>query len=145
MTPAYHNTIRLTVQATKEWAQQVDHEAGWDDEHRAFQLLRSTLHGLRDLLSVDEAAQLSAQLPILIRGLFFEGWNPSEPTAEHRSKEWFVARVTNDFKTDPLENPEAAITAVFRVLNARISAGEVEDIRAALRPQLRDIWPTPAL
>ncbi|MEH6724818.1 MAG: DUF2267 domain-containing protein [Hyphomicrobiales bacterium] len=145
MTPAYHNTIRLTVQATKEWALQVDEEAGWGDEHRSFQLLRSTLHALRDLLSVDEAAQLSAQLPLLIRGLFFEGWNPSEPTAEHRSKDWFVARITHDFKTSPLPDPEAAITAVFRVLNARISAGEVADIRSALRPQLRDIWPAPAV
>lgn len=145
MTPAYHNTMRLTVQATKEWAQQVDDEAGWRDENRSFQLLRSTLHALRDLLSVDEAAQFSAQLPILIRGLFFEGWNPSEPTSEQRSKDGFVTRVAGDFKDDPLENPEVAITAVFHVINARISTGEVEDVRGALRPKLRGMWPVPSV
>jgi uncharacterized protein (DUF2267 family) len=40
--------------------------------------LRATLHALRDRLIIDEVAQLSAQLPMLIRGLYYKGWDPTK-------------------------------------------------------------------
>lgn len=66
-----------TLQATNIWLDEVMQEADWADRHKAYSALRVVLHALRDRLPVDEASHLSAQLPMLLRGVFFEGWHPA--------------------------------------------------------------------
>ena len=62
------------------------------DRHRAYRALRATLHALRDRLTVDEVAQLGAQLPMLIRGFYYEGWDPSGKPLRERHRAQFLAR-----------------------------------------------------
>ncbi len=102
-----------------------------------------TLQAIRDVLGVDEAAQLAAQLPLFIRGVYFEGWDPSGTPVRLRDKPDFIARVCEAFTGDQLDDPEAAVGIIFSFLNTRISAGEINDVRGSLRKGLRDIWPTP--
>lgn len=123
------------------WLNEVEQAAHLDDRAHAYRLLRATLHALRDWLSVDEAADLGAQLPTLLRGIYYEGWNPSATPAHPRSKEDFVARVQHDFPADPLKNPDLAIHAVFTVLNRHVTAGQIAQVRHALQKPLRDLWP----
>ena len=66
-----------TVHKTHAWLHDIMQELGWEERHKAYLALRTTLHALRDRLSVEETAQLGAQLPMLIRGLYYEGWNPT--------------------------------------------------------------------
>jgi hypothetical protein len=66
-----------SVEKAHIWINDVAEELGIEDSHRAYRVLRAFLHALRDHLSVDEAAQLAAQLPIFVRGVFYEGWDPS--------------------------------------------------------------------
>src|SRR3954451_5408348 len=66
-----------TVQKTNSWLNDIMHEMDWQERRKAYQALRSTLHALRDRLTVDEAAQLAAQLPMLVRGFYYEGWDPT--------------------------------------------------------------------
>jgi hypothetical protein len=40
-------------------------------------VLGGMLHVLRDRLTIQEAVQPGAQLPMLIRGLYWEGWDPA--------------------------------------------------------------------
>lgn len=143
MSPSYRTTLNHTVQLTQEWVNQIDSEVGWNDPDRSYHLMRATLRALRDMLPVDEAAQLGAQLPLLIKGLYYEGWNPSATPVKDRDRADFVSRISREFGTDPLAEPEAAICAVFSVLNSRVSAGEIEDVRGALRKHLRELWPSP--
>ena len=123
------------------WLNQIEQAAHLDDRNHAYRLLRATLHALRDWLSVDEAADLGAQLPTLLRGVYYEGWNPSATPAHPRGKEDFVARVQHDFRADPLKNPDLAIHAVFTVLNRHVTTGQIEQVRHALQKPLRDLWP----
>jgi uncharacterized protein (DUF2267 family) len=143
MAQTYRRTVDHTIQVTNEWVNQMDNILDGGDINKSFHLLRATLHALRDILPLDEVAQLSAQLPIMIRGLYFEGWDPSNTPLKHRNKKDFIRRVSEALKSDPFENPEAAIEAVFSLLNARISAGEIEDVRHSLKRHLREIWPSP--
>ena len=63
-----------TVQTTNAWLKEIMEVTG-PDRHRAYRVLAAVLHALRDRLTVDEAAQLAAQLPILVRGLYYDQWH----------------------------------------------------------------------
>lgn len=66
-----------TLQKTNLWLGDVMAELDTEDRHQAYSALRATLHALRDRLTVDEAAQLAAQLPLLVRGIYYENWRPA--------------------------------------------------------------------
>ena len=66
-----------TVHKTNHWLNDAMHELHWQDKRKAYQAMRYTLHALRDRLTVEESAQLSAQFPMLIRGFYYEGWDPT--------------------------------------------------------------------
>ncbi len=65
-----------TVQKTNIWLNDILEELHWEDRNKAYMALRTTLHALRDRLTLEEVAQFSAQLPMLIRGIYYEGWDP---------------------------------------------------------------------
>jgi uncharacterized protein (DUF2267 family) len=138
---AHLHTIDHAAQASHEWVRDLSRLLDWTDEHRTLRMLRVTLQALRDWLEVNESAQLAAQLPQLVRGLYYEGWVPARTPAKERTKEAFVARIVDAFSKDPLEDPEEAICSVFRLLNHHVSAGEVRDVRQSLPRHLRDLWP----
>lgn len=127
-------------QVVAEWLNLLQTELGWPDRGRAYMLLRETLHALRDFLTVDEAADLAAQLPLLLRGVYFDGWIPSRTPAHPHTVDAFLDRVMLPFKDDlPLE-PDAAVAAVFTVLRRQISLGEYDQVSLAMRKSFRDLW-----
>ena len=127
-------------QVVAEWLNLLQEDLGWPDRSRAYLLLRATLHAIRDFLSVDEAADLSAHLPLLIRGIFFDGWVPAKTPAKARSVDDFLDRVTHAFSDDPLAEPDVAVAAVFSILRRQISPGEYQQVAWAMRKPLRDLW-----
>ena len=131
-----------TLQKTHVWLNEVMQELGWEDERpRAYQALRTVLHALRDRLTVEEALHLGAQLPMLIRGFYYEGWKPTGKHVKGRHKEEFLAPIKDCFRNDESIDPEEIVRAVFRVLSQRITEGEIEDIKHLLPPELRGLWP----
>lgn len=141
MTMTGLSAIDHTVHLTNEWLIDIGNKLDWEDRQRIYRLLRVVLQSLRDWLSVDEAANLAAQLPLLIRGIYYEGWHPAGTPVKKRSKAEFIARIEKAFESDPIDNVEEAVGAVFQTLSDHISQGEAEDVRRSLRKGLRDIWP----
>jgi uncharacterized protein (DUF2267 family) len=137
-------SIEHTVQLTHLWINDLDTRLGWDDKHRSFRLLRTVLQALRDWLPVNEAAHFGAQLPELLRGIYYEHWRPASTPAQGRHKADFLARVDEAFKTDPFFVTVEAVTAVFELLSDKITAGEIEKMRHALPADVRAIWPLPS-
>jgi uncharacterized protein (DUF2267 family) len=84
--------------------------------------------------------QLRDTTPVLIRGIFFEGWVPAKTPAKLRSVDDFLERVTKAFASDPLAEPDVAVAAVFAVLRRQISPGEYRQVAWAMRKPLRDLW-----
>ena len=132
-----------TVQLTHMWINELDARLGWNNKSRSYRLLKAVLHGLRDWLQVSEAVDFAAQLPELLRGVYYEQWRPATTPVKKRSKTDFVARVEESFKRDPLAHPSQSIMAVFELLNDKITSGEIEDVRRALPEDLRHLWPEP--
>lgn len=131
-----------TTQLTNIWLKDLMERLGWEDRHHAYTALRSTLHALRDRLPVNEAAHVGAQLPMLIRGFYYEGWHPAGTPTGERTKDSFLAHVRKAFRDDPSLDAELVVRAVFEVLAERISPGEVEDIIRTLPAEIRELWPT---
>lgn len=128
------------AQSANIWVNEVNEGTGWDNKQRSYRLLRAVLHAVRDHLSVDEAAQLAAQLPVLIRGVYYEGWDPSKSPVRERSKDGFVAIVQQSFGTDPMGDAEEAIGAVFDVLDAHVSGGEMDHVRMSFATEMRSLF-----
>jgi len=134
--------LQRTVQKTHEWVHAVQRELTWMDERRAHTALRAVLHSLRDRLTLDEIAQFGAQLPTFIRGVYYEGWDPTHTPLRKRDAESFLAQIRSAFeRTRPVVDPKSVATAVFRVIESRISPGEVEDIKSLLPERIRQFWP----
>jgi len=130
-----------TIQLTHAWINDLDRRLGWNNKPRAYRLLKAVLHSLRDWLPPAELANLGAQLPTLLRGVYYEQWRPMATIVRPRSKHEFLSRVDADFKIDPLPHTAQAIMTVFRLLSDKITAGEIEHVRHALPEELRNIWP----
>mgnify|MGYP001820176622 FL=1 len=135
--------IDHTVQLTHEWINEVTERLGWASKRSALHLLRSVLHLVRDRLSTDELAHFSAQLPILIRGMLFEGWTPGQPPPSGRSVEAITSEINKSMGSGTEFRGIDDIRYVFELLNNRISRGEVEDVRANLPEAIRGFWPAP--
>jgi uncharacterized protein (DUF2267 family) len=133
-----------TIQKTNIWLNDVARQAGCPGKHAAYQALRATLHALRDRLTVDEVAQLAAQLPMLIRGLYYEGWDPSGKPLRLRHRDEFLERIAQELRGSDQWDPELAARGVFSVLAQHVSEGEIEDVRDLLPAKLRDLWPAGA-
>jgi uncharacterized protein (DUF2267 family) len=131
--------IERSVEKAHIWLDEVAGQLGTDDHRQAYRALRAYLHALRDRLTVDEAAQLAAQLPDLIRGIYYEGWNPSSTPVKYRGFADFLDRVAADAKFDGETAASYAVSAVAGVLRRHVSAGEIEDIRAQLPEDLHPI------
>lgn len=111
----------------------------------AYRLLKVVLHELRDRLPITEAAQLGAQLPMLIRGLYYEGFRP-RPTVINRkdkSLQPFLRAIEKKMPRFYPKPPSELLRATFETLNEFISPGEIEDVKACCSQEVREFWPTP--
>src|SRR2546430_2123067 len=96
------SALESTMQTTHIWLNELLDLLQWPgDQHRAYLALRSVLHALRNRLPMDNAVSLAAQLPMLVRGFYYEGWDPHGMPVKERKQEEFLSHVQADFKDDP--------------------------------------------
>jgi len=133
-----------TIEKTNIWLKEIMKEMGTDDRHRAYLALSAVLHALRDRLPADEAIHLGAQLPMLIRGLFYEGWDPGCQPIKH-DRDSFLQYIRNRFRSEPGIDADCVVRAVFKVISQRVDEGEIKDVKNVLPRDLRQLWePNPA-
>jgi uncharacterized protein (DUF2267 family) len=78
---------------------------------------------------------------MLVRGFYFEGWDPTGKPSKERHRDEFLARIEQELRGDTRIDPERAAQSVFLVLQKYVSEGEIEDVRQVLPAQLRELWP----
>lgn len=136
--------LSRTFHETNAWLNEIADEMEFPGQQVAYHALRGALFALRDRLAVDEALDLAAQLPMLIRGAYFEGYQPAGKPLTYRDRDEFLQRVEEELQPVGGADPEDAARAVFAVLNRHVSGGEVEDVRSMLPEAIRGLWPAPA-
>lgn len=134
------DSIDRTVHKTYVWLKELQEEINIPDQQFAYQGLRSVLHTLRDRLMTEEAVKLGAQMPMLIRGLYFEGYKPANKPKVIRDREEFLQRISNNIEAGVNVDPQSLVSAVFHVLERHISKGEFENVVTNLPKQWSNLW-----
>ncbi len=132
-----------TIQQTNVWLKTLAESLYLDERPHAYSGLRAVLHVLRDRLTPEQAVHLGAQLPILVRGIYYEGWRlAGKPTDERQPSEFaslVAAQLPPQFPCDALR----VTGAVFDLLGKELDPGETAKIIATLPLPLRGLWPAP--
>jgi uncharacterized protein (DUF2267 family) len=113
---------------------------GLDRKH-AYRVLTATLHAVRDRIGPDNAVHFGAQLPMLMRGFYYEGWHAAATPTKIRHKDDFLDYVNGDVFRCLGIDPEKAVRAVFEVMANRLDPGETEKLIKLFPDELRSLWP----
>jgi uncharacterized protein (DUF2267 family) len=132
-----------TLQITNTWLGEIMDAIG-PSRQTAWHALGAVLRTIRDRVPLGVAAHLGAELPLLVRGLYYDQWRPSEQPEIYRTLDEFLARV--EVAMDPIETVSAqeAAAAVFAVLARHVAEGQVRKVREVLPSEVRAIWPIDA-
>lgn len=131
-----------TIQQSQIWLNDVASRLPPCDRHQAYEALRATLHALRDRLPMAGALGLSAQMPLLLRGVLLEGWRPDDGPSNERSVQAFADRVASQLPRDFPRAATEVASAVFAVIADHVDAGEALKIANQLPEPLRALWPS---
>ena len=129
-----------TLQKSQTWIEQIKKELNTVDDNRAYLALRTVLHSLRNHLQLNEAIHLGAELPMLIRGLYFEGWDPHTKPSRQRNKDEYLSYFRHYFMNESDSELKKMLNAVFKVLENKISKGEIDHILGNMPAHIRELW-----
>jgi uncharacterized protein (DUF2267 family) len=135
-----------TIQRTNNWLKELMQELNWSDRRQTYVVFRCVLHSLRDHLSVSDAVYVGEQLPMLIRGAYFEHWNPAGKPMALRSRDEFFSGLAGSLARNGEKeaSAETVTRAVFRLLDRKATEGEIANLQGVLPPAVTDLW-SPAL
>jgi uncharacterized protein (DUF2267 family) len=124
-----------------QWLDDLNAELGWEERYDAYIALRAVLQTLRDVLPLEEVVDFGAQLPMVVRGFYYEGWT-GVASQELSDRDGFVRSVSEQLSEAFLTPDGEGVTrAVFKVLARRVSDGEIYHIGHRLPRSLRTLWP----
>ncbi|MBF6235028.1 DUF2267 domain-containing protein [Nocardia farcinica] len=132
-----HDPLAPAVHTANIWLRAVADGLGTDDRFFAHRVTRAWLHCVRDRLGVTSAARLSAQLPEILRGMYFEGWLPARVPVPH-GVDSFVRQFADEARVG--DDEAGALTgAVTGALAGLFSPGQLDHVLAVLPAELRGL------
>jgi uncharacterized protein (DUF2267 family) len=130
-----------TIQETNAWLKKLadDHHLG--GRPHAYNALRAVLHVLRDRLTPEQAVHLGAQLPALVRGIYYEGWRLAGKPTNERQPDEFARRVAAQLRPQFPRDALSVTKAVLDLLGKELDPGETMKVIRELPVPLRALWP----
>lgn len=129
-----------SIDLTNVWLRDILSQLKWQSKESAYQALRGTLHVLRDRLPAGEAVDLAAQLPLVVKGIYYDGWTLRDKPEKFK-KEEFARRVHAQFEFDVNINPTEVIRAVLLVMYRHMGDGELRDVRSNMPKDIQEWFP----
>lgn len=128
-----------TLQATNIWLGEIMERLG-PDRQVAWKVLSTVLHKLRDRLPAALSAHLGAQLPLFVRGVYYDQYEPGRQPSDCNTAEEFTAEVAEWLSDIRPVDADEAVRAVFGVLSRHVSEGQIAKLQNALPASIRDYW-----
>lgn len=137
-----HNikALQSSLNLTQIWIKDLMDTYDYADENKAFVLLRATLKTLRDRLPMDEVFHLASQLPAVVRGYFFEGWDPHRQPGNEKTTHDFLGKVRKNLGGHDEIDLEMAVPEALKVIFNHIDKGEAEDVLKNLPPDIHELF-----
>lgn len=128
------SNLNKTIQKTDEWLTQLaNNDLLNGNKEQAYTILRSVLHTIRDRLSPEQAVHFSAEFPLLIKGIYFDGWNPAATPTKERTEEDFLDHIAYELQNASATiDPKVALQVTFQLLKDKISSGIIEKVKNQL-------------
>jgi uncharacterized protein (DUF2267 family) len=142
MAEQFQSAIESSMDKTNLILKDIEQAYGWPKEQRnqSYAALRTVLHLLRDRMPVQESVEFSAQLPIVVRGVYFDGWQPQNVPIK-LNREDFLYEVRQGFPYDVEGGPERVVRVVLDTLRLHITQGEWDDVKDTMPADLAQIMP----
>ena len=131
-----------TLQTTHIWLDEIMETVG-PERNVAWHVLGAVLRSLRDRLPPELAAHLGAQLPLLIRGAYYDQVQPGHAPEKLHSEEEFLAHVRSGLGGIRPVNVRDATRKVMAVLSHHVTPEQVEKVKRSLPEHIRALWPAP--
>jgi uncharacterized protein (DUF2267 family) len=129
-------------QSANPWVESMMAELSTTDPYRALRALGAGLKALRDRLTAPDAARFGARLPLLIRGLYFEGWDPTLEPREIHDRSQLLALVREKYAPRSDVPTDVIAAAFLAVLERRLGAEEMAQLVSTLPALTMDFgWP----
>ena len=137
-----HDLIESTITTSRQWLRELLEglERPEDEAGRAFHALRAGLHAVRDRLPIAEAVHLGAQLPTLVRGIYYDGFRLTNDESKIRTKAEMIQRVQRELEPDKRLSALAVLHAVIGLLEKHVSAGEIDKVVSTLPKAIAEMW-----
>lgn len=129
-----------SLQATAIWLEEIQNDIG-PDRAFAWRVLSVVLQQLRDHLPLELSAHLGAQLPLVVRGTFYDQFDPTDLPRQAHGADDFLGAVADRLRDGRGVNPKNAVQSVFGVLNRHLSKGQIEKVIRSLPRDIRSMWP----
>ncbi|MBW3597866.1 MAG: DUF2267 domain-containing protein [Planctomycetes bacterium] len=133
------HVFQTTLDETHQWLEELAERLNLDDHHRAYNALRAVLQTIRDRLTVEEATDFASQLPLLVRGFYYEGWNPSHTPAKEKTQEDFLSAV-RDRINERAVDPQEAVIAVAQLLRSHVTAGQLNHVVGMMPAEVKELF-----
>jgi len=128
-----------TLQTTNIWLDELMADIG-PDRQVAWHVLTAVLRALRDRVPAGLAAHLGAQLPLIVRGAYYDGYRPGEEPLPIRDLDTFLAHVQEGLNDIRPVNVRDAVASVFAILSEHLTRGQCAKVRDALPEEVRRLW-----
>ena len=132
-----------TLQITHTWLDELMTVIG-PDRKVAWHVLGAVLRRLRDRVPTELAVALGAQLPLLVRGLYYDQWHMAEAPDKTRHLDDFLDSLDEALENTRPVDSEEALRAVFGILSRHVDPGMVAKFRHALPGEIQALWPDDA-
>jgi uncharacterized protein (DUF2267 family) len=138
MISAFESSLDKTNVMLKE----IESAYGWPKEQRnqSYAALRTVLHLLRDRMPVGQSVQFAQQLPVLLRGVYFDGWQP-ENVPVKLNRDDFLYEVRQGFPYDVEGGTQRVVQVVLDTLRRHVTQGEWEDVKSSMPKDLSRMIP----
>ncbi|MET7751567.1 DUF2267 domain-containing protein [Micromonospora sp. NPDC005367] len=142
MAEQFISAIESSLDKTNLILKDIENAYGWPKEQRnqSYAALRTVLHLLRDRMPVQESVEFAQQLPVVVRGIYFDGWKPSDVPVK-LNREDFLYEVRQGFPYDVEGGTERVVRVVLDTLRRHVTQGEWEDVKDTMPRDLARMMP----
>jgi uncharacterized protein (DUF2267 family) len=135
-------SLDSSLQTTLEWISEIQDELGWTDKEKVYKATKAVLQAMRDRLPIEEVIHVTAELPLVMKGMMFDGYDYSGKPMKIKTIEEFFSHIQEKYGAGQGEgvNADEACRGVMNIVSEKLGEGEMAKINANLPEHLRPLF-----